>query len=56
MYTQVINQRLKVSKIKKTFEKGYINNWSREVFKISEVLRTNPMTYKFVEYDDSKIE
>ena len=52
----IVGDKVRASKIKKTFEKGYTNNWSREVFKISEVLRTNPMTYKFVEYDDSKIE
>ena len=51
-----VGDKVRVSKVKKTFEKGYINNWTREVFKISEVLKTNPITYKLVEYDDTKIE
>ena len=51
-----VGDLVRISKIKKTFEKGYINNWTREVFKISEVLNTLPVTYKLVEYDDSPIE
>jgi len=47
---------VRISKIKKTFEKGYVNNWTREVFKVAEVLNTTPVTYKLVEYDGSAIE
>jgi hypothetical protein len=47
---------VRLSKIKKTFEKGYTNNWTREVFKIAEVLDTEPVTYKIKEYDDTLIE
>ena len=28
------------------FSKGYINNWSKEIFTIDSVLKTNPATYK----------
>jgi L-rhamnose mutarotase len=51
-----VGDLVRVSKIKKTFEKGYINNWTREVFKVSEVLKTIPVTYKLVEYDNTSIE
>ncbi|XP_011644669.1 uncharacterized protein LOC105431882 [Pogonomyrmex barbatus] len=34
-----------VSKFKTIFEKGYIPNWTMEVFKIIKVQKTNPMTY-----------
>ena len=29
------------------YSKGYTSNWNRELFKIHEVLNTNPPTYKF---------
>ena len=32
-------------KYKNIFEKGYLSKWTEEVFKIVEVLRTNPITY-----------
>ena len=47
---------VRISRIKGTFEKGYIRNWSREIFKVKEVLETKPITYKIVEYDGSPIE
>ena len=28
------------------FSKGYTSNWNRELFKINEVLKTQPTTYK----------
>ena len=28
------------------FTKGYISNWNRELFKVNEVLNTQPLTYK----------
>lgn len=38
--------RVRVSKIKNTFEKGYLPNWTSELFTISTVVyRTNPRTY-----------
>lgn len=48
--------KVRLSKIKKTFEKGYTNNWTREVFIISEVKNTDPVTYNITEYDGSLIE
>ena len=28
------------------FSKGYTSNWNRELFKVNEVLKTQPLTYK----------
>ena len=28
------------------FSKGYTSNWNRELFKVNEVLNTQPLTYK----------
>lgn len=37
---------VRISKIKAIFEKGYIPNWSTELFEICEVCKTTPVTYK----------
>jgi transposase InsO family protein len=46
---------VRISRIKGTFEKGYIPNWSRELFKVREVLETLPVTYHIDEYDGTNI-
>ena len=35
-----------MSRIKGIFEKGYLPNWSEQVYIIDEVLETIPVTYK----------
>ena len=37
--------RVRISKARKTFRKGYIGNWSEELFTISRELKTSPVTY-----------
>ena len=42
-----VGTRVRISKAKGLFEKGYLPNWTEELFTISEVLhRTSPVTYK----------
>ena len=41
-----IGDRVRISKLKKTFEKGYTANWTEEVFTIQKVQTTIPYTYK----------
>ncbi len=38
------------------FTKGYKANWSKEIFKIVEILPTNPFTYKISDSNDEIIE
>ena len=40
-----VGDHLKISKYKKNFAKGYIPNWSEEVFVIKKVENTIPWTY-----------
>jgi L-rhamnose mutarotase len=47
---------VRIQRIKGTFEKGETANWSMEIFKIKEVLKTHPVTYKIEEFDGSPIE
>ena len=51
-----VGDNVRISRIKKQFEKGYYDNWSREVFKVYEVLNTSPITYKIMEEDKTKID
>lgn len=41
-----VGDKVRITKKKKTFEKGYTTNWTEEVFVITEVQPTNPVTYK----------
>lgn len=46
-----VGDYVRISRIKQTFEKGYIPNFSREIFIIKKKLDTYPVTYKLTEYD-----
>ena len=41
-----INDKVRISKYKHAFSKGYTPNWTTEVFTILKVLNTNPVTYQ----------
>ena len=38
------------------FSKGYTSNWNREMFKVNEVLKTQPPTYKIEDFNGEIIE
>ena len=39
-----VNNKVRVTKYKDSFSKGYTKNWSREIFIIDSGLKTNPST------------
>ena len=41
-----VNVRVRITKYKNIFSKCYTENWSRDIFIIDSVLKTNPWTYK----------
>ena len=47
---------VRISRIKGDFEKGYIANWSREIYIIEQVILTNPVTYKIKDLYNEIIE
>ena len=51
-----VGDQVRISKIKKTFEKGFKHNWTFEVFTIEKVLDTEPITYKIVDFDNEPVE
>ena len=52
-----VNDRVRSTKYKNIFSKGYTENWSREIFIIDSVLKTNPypLTYKIKDLNGEKI-
>lgn len=41
-----VGDRVRMSRTKALFEKGYLPNWSEETYIVGEVQKTNPITYK----------
>ena len=40
------NDRVRITKRKNIFIEDYAENWSREIFIVDSVFKTNPLTYK----------
>ncbi|XP_008544574.3 putative uncharacterized transposon-derived protein F54H12.3 [Microplitis demolitor] len=51
-----VGDKVRISKYKHVFEKGYTPNWTTEIFTIKTVQKTNPTTYKLMDYQDQPIE
>lgn len=41
-----VGDKVRMSRTKALFEKGYLPNWSEEVYTVERVQKTNPVTYK----------
>ena len=50
-----VGGRVRVTKYKNYFSKGYTENWSREISIIDSVLKTNPWTNKIKDLREEKI-
>ena len=50
------NDKVRIKMFKKTFGNKYNSNWSREAFIVTEVLNTNPITYKIIDFNEDFIE
>ena len=47
--------KVRITKKKSIFEKGYTPRWTEEVFTVSEVRYTDPITYKLKDLNDEEI-
>jgi hypothetical protein len=52
----VIGDWVRISETKRNFKKGYLPSWTRELFKIVNVLPTDPPTYRIVDAADEPIQ
>ena len=50
-----IGDRLRISKFKNIFAKGYTPNWSREIFIVNKINDTVPYTYNLKDLNDEEI-
>ena len=50
-----VGDKVRISKKKKTFEKGYTTRWTEEIFTIIEVKHTLPITYKIADLNGEEI-
>ena len=51
-----IGDHVRITKKKKTFDNGYTQRWTEEVFQISRIQLTIPVTDKITDYDGEKIQ
>ena len=51
-----VGDYVRINKTKRTFDKGYLPNWTQELFKISAVVKTQfPITYKIEDLDGESV-
>ena len=55
-YAFDIDDQVRISKAKKLFDKGYLPNWSEDIFTISKRIPRNPPVYKLKEFDGEELE
>ena len=51
-----IGDNVRITKKKKTFDKGCTQRWTEEVFTISKIQLTIPVTYKITDYNEEVIQ
>ena len=51
-----IGDKVRISKKKELFEKGYTTRWTEEIFTITKIKRTSPITYKIVDLNGEEIQ
>ena len=50
-----VGDRVRISKYKYVFAKGYVPNWSEEVFNVNKIKSTVPWTYEINDLNGEKI-
>ena len=50
-----VGSAVRLNKTKRVFDKGYLPNWTKEVFTVVERLKTRPITYRVHDYNGSDI-
>ena len=51
-----IGHNVRITKKKKTFDKGYTQRWTEEIFTISKIQLTFPVTYKITDCNGEEIQ
>ena len=52
-----VGDRVRISKVKSTFEKGYLPNWTEEEFFVDEIdTKFSPIMYRLIDYHGNRVE
>ena len=51
-----VGDKVRISKKKALFEKGYTTRWTEEIFTITKMKRTSPITYKIADLNGEEID
>ncbi len=51
----MVGDKVRISKWKGTFEKGYLPKQTTELFTVSKILNTKPVTYKIKDYKNEEV-
>ena len=54
-YKFEVGDQVRISKMKRTFEKGYLPNFSKEIFTVSQQILRRPPVYKLKDYDQEEL-
>ena len=55
-WTLAIGDQVRISKTRRTFQKGYTGHWSREIFTVTARLPSDPVTYEIKDQLGEKVE
>ncbi len=55
-YKFSVGDKVRISKMKRKFEKGYLPNFSREIFTVSQQIARYPPVYKLKDYDEEELD
>ena len=50
-----VNDKVRITRYRNKFPRGYYQQWTQEFFKISKVIRSSPMRYQLVDLKDEPI-
>jgi len=53
--TLKIGDKVRISETRVVFKKGYLPKWTIEIFTISKILKTSPITYRIRDYNDEEL-
>ena len=51
-----IGDKVRISRTKELFKKGYTTRWTEEIFTITKIKRTSPITYKIADLNGEEID
>ena len=54
-YKFEVGDQVRISKMKRAFEKGYLPNFSKEIFTVSQQIPRQPPVYKLKDYDQEEL-